>query len=95
MQKDVYKRQQLGYDGIVITDALNMGAIQQNYSSGDAAVQALAAGCDLLLMPADFQQAYQAVLDAVSEGTLSEERIDESVKRILSVKNTFLDGDVY
>ena len=46
-------------------------------------------------MPADFQQAYQAVLDAVSEGTLSEERIDESVKRILSVKNTFLDGDVY
>lgn len=88
-------RGQLGYDGIVITDALNMGAIQQNYSSGDAAVQALAAGCDLILMPADFQQAYQAVLDAVREGVLSEERIDESVKRILSVKNTLLDGDVY
>lgn len=79
-------RDQLGYDGIVITDALNMGAIAENYSSSEAAVRALSAGVDMLLMPADFESAYNGVLQAVEDGTLSEARIDDSVRRILQVK---------
>lgn len=76
-------RGQLGYDGIVITDALDMGAIKKNYSSGQAAVMAVQAGVDILLMPEDFKTAYQAVIDAVKDGIISEERIDESVMRIV------------
>lgn len=79
-------RSLMGYDGIVITDALNMGAIQNNYTSEQAAVMAVEAGVDLLLMPSDFKQAYQAVLEAVQSGRISQERIDASVRRILKVK---------
>lgn len=79
-------REEMGYDGIVITDALNMEAIAQQYSSAEAAILALKAGNDILLMPADFKEAYQGVLDAVARGELTTERIDESVKRILRVK---------
>ncbi len=79
-------RGDLGFDGIVITDALQMKAISENYSAGDAAVKALLAGCDMLLMPSDFEAAYQGVLSAVHAGTLSENRIDESVRRILTEK---------
>jgi len=50
------------------------------------AVQAVNAGVDIILMPVDFEEAYQAILDAVASGTISEERIDESVRRILRVK---------
>lgn len=53
-------RNEWNYDGIVITDALNMGAIVQNYSSADAAVKALQAGADMLLMPENFQEAIRA-----------------------------------
>ena len=81
-------RGELGFDGMVITDALNMGAITEQYGSANAAVAALNAGADMLLMPADFQSAYEGVLDAVADGTLTEERIDESVARILEVKLT-------
>ena len=79
-------REQMGFDGMVITDALNMGAITEQYSSGDAAVKALQAGADMLLMPEDFGSAYQGVIDAVNAGTLTEERINESVSRILKIK---------
>ncbi len=79
-------REQMGFDGMVITDALNMGAITDQYSPDQAAVAALNAGADMLLMPADFQTAYQGVLQAVADGTVTEERIDESVARILTVK---------
>ena len=79
-------RNNMGFDGMVITDAMNMGAITARYSSSEAAVAALNAGVDMLLMPEDFQSAYQSVLDAVKDGTVSEERIDESVQRILEVK---------
>ena len=54
-----------GFDGMVITDALNMGAVTAQYSSADAAVAAINAGVDMLLMPEDFQSAYQGVLGAV------------------------------
>lgn len=79
-------RRQMGYDGLVITDALNMGAVTQQYSSAEAAVRVLQAGGDLILMPADFFSAYQGVLDAVRQGILTEGRIDASVRRILAVK---------
>ena len=81
-------REDLGFDGMVITDALDMGAITEQYGSANAAVAALNAGADMLLMPLDFQSAYEGVLDAVADGTLTEERIDESVARILEVKLT-------
>ena len=80
-------RNELGYEGIVITDALNMGAVSNYYSSGDAAIMAIQAGVDMLLMPADFYSAYNAVLLAVQTGVISEERIDASLERILRVKS--------
>lgn len=79
-------RDEMGYDGIVITDALNMGAIVQQYTSDEAAVKALLAGADMILMPEDFPAAYAGVCEAVKTGVITEERIDESVRRILRVK---------
>ena len=79
-------REKLGFDGLVFTDALNMGAIAQYYTPGEASVKAVEAGADLLLMPADLQQAYDGVLAAVKNGTISEARIDQSVRRILKYK---------
>lgn len=79
-------RKQMGYDGLVITDSFSMGVIVNAYDSGTAALQALQAGVDILLMPQDFHQAYDAVIHAVESGTISEERINASVRRILRVK---------
>ncbi len=79
-------RADMGYDGIVITDAMNMGAIVNGYDSKTSAVEAILAGADIVLMPKDFAGAYQGVLEAVRAGGITEERINESVKRILSVK---------
>lgn len=79
-------RGQLGYQGIVITDAMNMKAITEYYTSADAAVMALQAGADMILMPENYEEAYNGVLEAVNNGTLTEERIDESLKRIFRIK---------
>jgi beta-N-acetylhexosaminidase len=79
-------RNQMGYDGIIITDALRMGAIVSNYSTEDAVIQSIEAGADIILMPQNFEEAYQGVLDAVTDGTISEQRINESLERILRVK---------
>lgn len=79
-------RQEMGYEEIVITDAMNMGAITGQYKSGEAAIKAIVAGADIVLMPENFKEAYEGVLDAVAEGTLTEQRIDESVCRILEIK---------
>lgn len=79
-------RDDMGFDGIVITDAMNMGAIAGQYSSAEAAVRAIAAGVDLVLMPKDFKEAYAGVIEAVQNGTLSTERINESLERIIKVK---------
>ena len=79
-------REQMGYDGVVVTDAMNMGAVAENYEPAEAAVQALQAGGDLILMPEDFRAAYQGVMDAVEDGTLSKKRIDQSLRRILRLK---------
>lgn len=82
----VFLRGQLGYEGIIITDAMGMGAISQNYSSAEATVKAIQAGVDIILLPEDFRAAYDGVLDAVASGELTEERIDESVLRIVRLK---------
>ena len=79
-------RNEMGYDGIVITDALDMTAITDYYTSGEAAVMAVEAGVDMLLMPESYQEAYEAVLTAVQDGTISEERINESLTRIYRIK---------
>ena len=74
---------------LIVTDSLAMGAITDSYTPGEAAVQALQAGCDVLLMPADLADAYDAVLTAVQNGTVSEERLDASVTKILRMKAQF------
>ena len=74
---------------LIVTDSLAMGAITDSYTPGEAAVQALQAGCDVLLMPADLADAYDAVLAAVQNGTVSEERLDASVAKILRMKAQF------
>lgn len=79
-------RQEMGYDGFLITDAMNMGAVSENYSSSEAAVAAIRAGIDMILMSQDFQQAYEGILNAVESGELTEERIDESLRRITALK---------
>ena len=82
-------RNKLGFQNVIITDAQNMGAITDHYTSAEAAVQALSAGVDMVLMPDDLQAAYDGVLTAVQNGTLTEARINESVLRILTVKAHF------
>lgn len=83
-------REELGFDGVIITDALNMGAISTNYTSTEAAIRAVEAGVDMLLMPVDFAEAYEALVNAVYMGEISEQRIDESVRRIIQIKNNGL-----
>lgn len=84
-------RNKLGYDGVVITDAMNMGAISQNYTIEQSTTKAVKAGCDIILMPDDFRKAYNSLLKAVKNGEISEDRIDESVRRILLLKKKRMD----
>ena len=74
-------RQELGFDGLVVTDALVMEAIAARHGAGEAAVLALEAGADLVLMPADATQAIDAIVAAVESGRLSEERLEASLER--------------
>lgn len=82
-------RDSLGYTGIIVTDSLSMGAITDYYAPAEAAVAALKAGCDIPLMPERLDEAYQGVLSAVQAGELTEERIDESLIRILAAKQEY------
>lgn len=79
-------RGELGYEGVVMTDSFQKGAISYNYDIGEAAVAAIQAGCDVIYRPDDLDAAAQAILNAVDNGILSEERIDQSVLRILLLK---------
>lgn len=79
-------REQWGFAGLIVTDALVMGAIARHYGPNEAAVRAVEAGADILLMPADPVGAVQAVCDAVASGRLSADRIAASVARIWQAK---------
>ena len=79
-------REELGFDGVVITDSLKMQAMTDHYGSGDIAVKAVQAGVDLLLSPQDLEEAAAALVQAVEDGAISQERLDESVLRILRLK---------
>ncbi len=79
-------REQLGFDGLVITDALNMEAITKYYSVNEAAYLSINAGSDIVLMPVDPIVAIHSLVDAVNTGKLSTERIEQSVRRVLSAK---------
>lgn len=79
-------RGELGFTGVICTDGLGMKAITDHYSPAEAAIAALDAGADLLLLPADLQEAFDGVVAAVESGRISEERLDESVRRILTLK---------
>lgn len=83
-------RNRMGFKGLIITDAMNMGAITDQYDSATAAVLSINAGADIILMPVDFEAAYSGVLQAVNDGTISEDRIDESVRRILNAKKGYV-----
>ena len=79
-------RGELGYQNIIITDGMEMGAITQQYTSAEAAVGSIKAGVDIVLGPRYFIEAFDAVMAAVNNGTLSEERINQSVRRILKLR---------
>ena len=79
-------RGELGYQNIIITDGMEMGAITQQYTSAEAAVGSIKAGVDIVLGPRYFTEAFDAVMDAVNNGTISEERINQSVRRILKLR---------
>jgi beta-N-acetylhexosaminidase len=79
-------RKELGFQGLVITDAMDMGGITVRYAPGDAAVRAFLAGADALLMPPVPDAAYDALLAAAHSGQISQDRLDASVRRILEAK---------
>ncbi|MBR5816909.1 MAG: hypothetical protein IKY38_05740 [Anaerotignum sp.] len=79
-------RNDLGFKGIITTDAMNMGAIVEAYGSGESAVMAVQAGVDIVLMPADLTEAAEALTEAIQKGTISEGRVNDALWRILSLK---------
>jgi beta-glucosidase-like glycosyl hydrolase/CubicO group peptidase (beta-lactamase class C family) len=79
-------RKELGYQGLIVTDAMDMGGITVRYAPGEAAVRAFVAGADALLMPPVPDAAIDALRDAVKSGRISRERLDASVRRILQAK---------
>lgn len=79
-------RRELGYQNIIVTDAMDMGAIVQQYTNIEAAVGCIMAGADIVLCPSNYVEAFDAVVAAVENGTISKKRIDQSVRRILELK---------
>ena len=82
-------RKDMGYKGVVVTDDMDMGALAKHYTFGDMAVQSIQAGSDILLVCHEYehmQAAYNGLMKAVKDGTISKERLDASVKRILLMK---------
>jgi beta-N-acetylhexosaminidase len=81
-------RGDLGFDGLIFTDAMDMYAIDRRYSRGEAAVRAIEAGADIILMPPDVGAAVEGIVGAVESGRLPESRLDESVRRVLALKDS-------
>ena len=84
-----YLRGELGFTGLVITDSMAMHGVTDAYSSGDAAIAAIQAGVDVVLMPEVLSEAFEAVVAAVENGTISETRLNESVYRVLQYKQLY------
>ena len=79
-------RTEMGYEGIIITDSMSMAAITERLGAQEASLAAFEAGADMILMPVDYQEASRSIVNAVSSGRISQERLDESVARILRAK---------
>lgn len=79
-------RNELGFEGLAVTDAFTMGGLTQAASQEEAAIQAIAAGCDMLLMPPDPAAVHRALVMAVNEGRLERARVDEATSRVLAAK---------
>lgn len=79
-------KEQMGFKGLVVTDALDMGALKALCDEGESAVRALMAGCDIMLHPSEPLKAFDAVIDAVKNGRLSEDRIDEAFTKVMDIK---------
>jgi beta-N-acetylhexosaminidase len=93
-------REQMDFEGLIVTDALTMEGVRQMFGDERVPIEAIKAGADMMLMPPDLDLAYNAVIDAVNDGEISVDRIDESVHRILSLKmeqglfkNPYVDED--
>ncbi len=83
-------RNELGFNGVIISDSLQMKAMTDYYGAGDIPVMAVAAGCDILLMPTDLEVTVSSLETAVQNGVISEERINQSVRRILLLKKRYI-----
>ena len=81
-----YLRNELNFRGVIVSGAMNEAAISNYYGADEAAVLALRAGCDMIYAPENFETAYNGVLEAVQNGTISEERINDSLRRIYRIK---------
>ena len=79
-------RAELGFEGIVFTDAMDMAAVDRAFPSGEASVRAILAGADVILMPRDVGEAIEAIADAVRSNRIEEERIERSVSKLLRLK---------
>nr|WP_246017871.1 glycoside hydrolase family 3 protein [Mesobacillus subterraneus] len=79
-------REEMDYDGVITTDAMNMKAISDHFGPVDAAIRAVKAGTDIVLMPVGLEAVAQGLLKAVKAGEITEERVEASVKRILTLK---------
>ncbi len=84
-----YLRGELGFTGLVITDSMAMHGVTDAHSSGDAAVAAIQAGVDIILMPEVLSEAFDAVVTAVENGMIPEARLNESVYRVLQYKQFY------
>ena len=85
-ERPLFATRDLRLENIIITDAMEMGAITQQYTSAEAAVGSIKAGVDIVLGPRYFTEAFDAVIAAVDKGIITEERINQSVRRILKLK---------
>jgi beta-N-acetylhexosaminidase len=83
-------RNDLSYQGLIFTDAMDMKAVANHFGTAEASIRAIEAGVDIVLMPENLQHAFDGILEAVKKGRIKEARIDESVKRILQVKSSNL-----
>lgn len=86
-------KKEMGYDGLVVTDALNMGALTNNYQEREIYEMAINAGVDLLLMPKNSTSALQLIKESIVRGTITEEQINNSVRKILTLKYELLQED--